>query len=46
MKIKIVKLKCKRCEHRWYPTQREIRICPKCKSVYWNKLKHKKGDAN
>lgn len=28
---------CKRCGHGWYPTQPEIRICPKCKSPYWDK---------
>jgi len=37
MKINIIKLKCKRCEHVWVPTQEEIRICPKCKSPYWDR---------
>jgi len=30
-------LNCKRCGHSWYPKQSEIRICPKCKSPYWDK---------
>lgn len=28
---------CKRCGHSWYPRQPEVRICPKCKSPYWDK---------
>jgi len=39
MKIKILKLKCKRCNHEWVPTQEDIRMCPKCKSVNWDKEK-------
>jgi len=28
---------CKRCEHEWIPKlQRVPRVCPKCKSPYWN----------
>jgi len=37
MKIKIIKLRCKRCGWEWTPRQQEIRICPKCKSPYWDK---------
>lgn len=32
---KIPTLHCKRCEHKWTPTQALIRICPKCKSQHW-----------
>lgn len=32
-----LKLHCKRCGHSWYPKQPEVRICPKCKSAYWDK---------
>jgi predicted nucleic acid-binding Zn-ribbon protein len=35
MKIQLVTLRCRRCGHRWHPTQKVIRICPKCKSKYW-----------
>jgi len=35
----IKKLNCKRCGHSWYPKQQEIRICPKCKSPYWDRAK-------
>ncbi|MBN1823144.1 MAG: hypothetical protein JW803_02370 [Endomicrobiales bacterium] len=33
---------CKRCGHRWLPRQAEVRICPKCKSPYWDKKNLKK----
>ena len=31
---------CERCGYRWVPRQnpdKEPKVCPKCKSVYWNK---------
>ena len=37
MKIKIRKLFCKRCGHRWVPRKKEVRICPYCKSPYWDR---------
>lgn len=31
------KKKCERCEHKWLPKKsNQIRICPKCKSPYWD----------
>ena len=29
---------CKRCEHDWYPRSvgQIPKLCPKCKSPYWN----------
>jgi Zn finger protein HypA/HybF involved in hydrogenase expression len=45
--IKRFQLRCKRCDHRWSPTQIEIRICPRCKSPYWDvKRKKKKEEKN
>lgn len=41
MKIKITKLKCKRCGHQWVPKKEDVRQCPKCKSVWWDKEKEK-----
>lgn len=30
--------KCKRCDHEWATKCLETpNVCPKCKSVYWNK---------
>ena len=32
-------IQCKRCGHSWYPKGPEVRICPKCKSPYWDKAR-------
>ena len=43
MKIKIkYQLKCKRCGHEWNPRQENVRICPECKSPYWDVEKKEK----
>ena len=43
MKIGIKKYKCERCDHEWVPRVEEIRVCPKCRSPYWDrKRKNKK----
>ncbi|MDD4875865.1 MAG: hypothetical protein PHQ86_01855 [Dehalococcoidales bacterium] len=39
MKTNVKELNCKRCGHKWIPRQVEIRICPKCKSPYWDRVK-------
>lgn len=40
------KLKCKRCGHEWTPRTEDVRICPNCHSLRWDKedivLKNKK----
>lgn len=37
-KVEVWAWKCERCEHVWLPREkdREPRVCPKCKSPYWN----------
>lgn len=44
MIIKIQKLECLRCSHKWTPRKNDIRLCPKCKSAYWDKMKQNKND--
>ena len=46
IKVNVVELECMRCGHEWYPRHKpdedsmiEVRICPKCKSPYWDKEK-------
>ncbi len=40
MKVKLTKLKCKRCGYEWYPKAERLPIrCPSCGSPYWNKEK-------
>ena len=38
-RIKIKGYLCERCEHKWIPRnsrKEEPRVCPKCKSPYWD----------
>ena len=42
-------VKCPNCGHEWFPRddKREPKVCPKCKSPYWNKPRQmKKTDKN
>ena len=43
MQIKVQILECKRCGHNWIPRKTEVRMCPKCKSAWWDKEKEKKN---
>lgn len=36
-KMKLIRLQCKRCGHEWIPRQDEVRMCPKCKSIWYDK---------
>lgn len=29
--------KCKRCDHQWKSNLEKPKVCPKCKSYYWDK---------
>ena len=31
------KLECLRCGYKWLPRIAEVRICPTCKSPYWDR---------
>ena len=42
MKIQIWGWQCERCEHQWVPRDMAAepegpRVCPRCKSPYWNR---------
>lgn len=39
MKIKLPKIICKRCGYEWKPRQTDVRMCPKCKSPWFDKVK-------
>ena len=43
IEIKLQGFRCERCEHKWVPKdiKQEPRVCPKCKSPYWNVPKRK-----
>ena len=40
-KIELIGFLCERCGHTWIPRdkEQEPRVCPKCKSPYWNRPK-------
>jgi len=40
----IMILECKRCGWKWAPRKKEVIICPKCKSAYWNKDKMRRNN--
>jgi DNA-directed RNA polymerase subunit RPC12/RpoP len=50
-KVELMGYRCERCSHEWLPRDRsddapEPRVCPKCKSPYWDKpRKAKKSDG-
>lgn len=37
--ITVMGFRCERCGHEWVPrdVDQEPRVCPKCKSPYWNR---------
>ena len=46
MKIKLQKLKCKRCGYEWVPRKEEVRLCPRCRSPYWDRDRKRNIDKN
>jgi Zn finger protein HypA/HybF involved in hydrogenase expression len=43
-KVQLWGYRCERCRHEWLPRDKdaEPKMCPKCKSPYWN-VPRKKG---
>jgi len=42
--ITVMKCKCERCGHKWITRKKEMpKVCPKCKSPYWDVPKKKKN---
>lgn len=39
IKMTVLGYRCERCSHEWVPrdAEQEPRVCPKCKSPYWNR---------
>lgn len=37
--VQLAGLRCERCSHEWLPRQSDTkpRVCPKCKSPYWDR---------
>jgi DNA-directed RNA polymerase subunit RPC12/RpoP len=38
-KVRLWGYRCERCNHEWVPRDKdqEPRVCPRCKSPYWNR---------
>ncbi len=47
VEIKVKGFQCERCGHEWVPRDinQEPKVCPKCKSPYWN-VKRKRAVAS
>jgi predicted Zn-ribbon and HTH transcriptional regulator len=45
VKITVTGFRCERCGHEWVPRKEdeEPRVCPKCKSPYWNRPRKDAG---
>jgi len=43
MRVKIRELICKQCGYKWIPRTSDVRMCPKCKSVNWDRFKEKEA---
>lgn len=44
IQITLMGYRCDRCAHEWIPrgeSEEEPRVCPKCKSAYWNTPRRK-----
>lgn len=43
IKISVNGFRCERCEYKWIPRKKDHpRVCPGCKSPYWDKPRNKK----
>ncbi len=44
-KVQIWGFRCERCKHEWVPRdkEQEPRVCPKCKSPYWDRPRQAAG---
>ncbi len=40
--VKVPLLHCRRCGHEWIPRGNDIRVCPGCKSAWWDVPKKEK----
>ena len=47
MKVIMMKgLRCERCGHQWVPRDlNEVKVCPKCKSPYWDRPRRRTKKA-
>lgn len=47
VEIRVKAFRCERCEHKWQPRSSDTpRVCPKCKSPYWDRRPERKLKCN
>ncbi len=49
VKVKVNTITCQKCQYTWIPRTSEIRMCPKCKNVNFDrprKVKVNKDESN
>ncbi len=42
MIVKLTELHCNQCNNNWNPRIKDVRMCPECKSPYWDAPKREK----
>lgn len=42
--VKVLECVCERCGHEWKSKTVSPKVCPKCKSPYWNEPKKEKKE--
>jgi len=45
IEVHVHKLNCFRCGHKWIPRKEDVRLCPKCKSAYFDRPKTDKENS-
>lgn len=40
--VQKARMECLRCGHKWFPRQEEVRQCPKCRTMWFDKPKEDK----
>ena len=35
--VKVRQAECQQCGHKWRPRVKDVRMCPRCKSIRWDK---------
>lgn len=39
MEIQLKELQCAKCGHKWLPRKKEVKACPRCRTIHWREVK-------
>ena len=42
IRMTVIRLTCEKCSYEWTPRRKDVRMCPRCKSVRWDTPKEKR----